>query len=51
MYNYVLLGDKGYLHESILLDLFKKVKVKLEKPKKMNEKTINHHIKYRDKEG
>ena len=34
----VLLGDRGYLSESIQLDLFQTVNVKLETPKKMNQK-------------
>ena len=34
----VLLGDRGYLSESIQLDLFQTVKVKLETPKRSNQK-------------
>jgi hypothetical protein len=34
----VLLGDRGYLSESIQLDLFQTVKVKLETPKRTNQK-------------
>ena len=34
----VWLGDRGYLSESIKLDLFQTVKVKLETPKSMNQK-------------
>ena len=34
----VLLGDRGYLSESIQLDLFQTVKVKLETPKRANQK-------------
>ena len=34
----VLLGDRGYLSESIQLDLFQTVKVRLETPKRANQK-------------
>ena len=34
----VLLGDRGYLSESIQLDLFQTVNIKLETPKRMNQK-------------
>jgi len=34
----VLIGDRGYLSESIQLDLFETVKVKLETPKRSNQK-------------
>ena len=34
----VLLGDRGYLSESLQLDLFQTVNVKLETPKRMNQK-------------
>ena len=34
----VLLGDRGYLSESIQLDLFQTVKVRLETPKRSNQK-------------
>ena len=34
----VLLGDSGYLSESIQLDFFQTVNVKLETPKKVNQK-------------
>lgn len=34
----MLLVDRGYLSESIQLDLFQKVNVKLETPKVMNQK-------------
>jgi len=34
----VLLGDKGYLSESIQLDLFQTVNIKLETPKRRNQK-------------
>lgn len=34
----VLLGDRGYLSESIQLDLFQSVNIKLETPKRMNQK-------------
>ena len=34
----VILGDRGYLSESIQLDLFQTVKVKLETPKRSNQK-------------
>ena len=34
----VLLGDRGYLSESIQLDLFQTVNVKLETPKRLNQK-------------
>lgn len=34
----VLLGDRGYLSKSIQLDLFQTVNIKLETPKKMNQK-------------
>ena len=33
----VLLGDRGYLSESIQLDLFQSVNIKLETPKRMNQ--------------
>jgi hypothetical protein len=34
----VLLGDRGYVSESIQLDLFQSVNIKLETPKRMNQK-------------
>ncbi len=34
----VLLGDKGYLSQTIQLDLFKEVNIKLETPKRKNQK-------------
>jgi len=34
----VLLGDRGYLSESIQLDLFRTVNIKLENPMRMNQK-------------
>ena len=34
----VLLGDRGYLSESIQLDLFQTVNVKLETPMRINQK-------------
>lgn len=34
----VLLGDRGYLSESIQLDLFQAVNIKLETPKRRNQK-------------
>lgn len=34
----MVLGDRGYLSESIQLDLFQTVNVKLETPKRMNQK-------------
>ena len=34
----VILGDKGYLSESIQLDLFQTVNIKLETPKRTNQK-------------
>jgi len=34
----VLLGDRGYLSESIQLDLFQTVNITLETPKRMNQK-------------
>ena len=34
----VLLGDRGYLSESIQLDLFQTVNIKLETPKRVNQK-------------
>ncbi len=34
----VLLGDRGYLSESIQLDLFQSENIKLETPKRMNQK-------------
>ena len=34
----VLLGVRGYLSESIQLDLFQTVKVRLETPKRLNQK-------------
>ena len=39
----VLLGDRGYLSESIQLDLFQTVNVKLETPKRMNQKDYKPH--------
>jgi|SRR5574343_870786 hypothetical protein len=33
----VLLGDRGYLSESIQLDLFQSVNIRLETPKRMNQ--------------
>ena len=43
----VLLGDRGYLSESIQLDLFQTVKVRLETPKKdQTKKTINNNLIY-----
>ena len=33
----VLLGDRGYVSESIQLDLFLSVNIKLETPKRMNQ--------------
>ena len=38
MFDCVLLGDRAYLSESIKLDLFKTVNVKLETPKRANQK-------------
>ena len=38
MYDCVLLRDRGYLSESIQLDLFQTVKVRLETPKRSNQK-------------
>jgi len=37
----VLLGDRGYLSESIQLDLFQTVNIKLEMPKRVNQKDYN----------
>ena len=34
----VLLGDRGYLSQSIQLDLFQTVNIKLETPKRVNQK-------------
>ena len=34
----MLLGDRGYLSESIQLDLFQTVNIKLQTPKRMNQK-------------
>lgn len=34
----VILGDRGYLSETIQLDLFQSVKIKLETPKRINQK-------------
>ena len=34
----VLLGDRGYLSQSIQLDLFQSVNIKLETPMRMNQK-------------
>ena len=34
----VLLGDKGYLSQTIQLDLFKEVNIELETPKRKNQK-------------
>ncbi|WP_449536208.1 IS982 family transposase [Flavobacterium geliluteum] len=34
----VILGDRGYLSETIQLDLFQKVNIKLETPKRINQK-------------
>ena len=42
----VLLGDRGYLSESIQLDLFQTVNIQLETPKKLTRKTINHNHIY-----
>lgn len=38
MSNCVILGDRGYLSESIQLDLFQTVKIQLETPKRINQK-------------
>ena len=38
MYDCVVLGDRGYLSESIQLDLFQTVNIKFEKPKRINQK-------------
>jgi hypothetical protein len=38
MSNCVMLGDRGYLSESIQLDLFQTVNIKLETPKRTNQK-------------
>ena len=38
MYDCVLLGDKGYLSQTIQLDLFNEVNIKLETPKRKNQK-------------
>ena len=40
----VFLGDRGYLSESIQLNLFKTVNIKLETPKRMNQKDINRNL-------
>lgn len=37
MFDCVLLGDRGYLSESIQLDLFQSVNIRLETPKRMNQ--------------
>ncbi len=34
----VLIGDRGYLSQSIQLDLFQTVNIKLETPKRANQK-------------
>lgn len=34
----VILGDRGYLSETIQLDLFESVNIKLETPKRINQK-------------
>jgi len=38
MYDCVLLGDRGYLSQSIQLDLFQTGNIKLETPKRTNQK-------------
>ena len=38
MFDCVLLGDKGYLSQTIQLDLFKEVNIELETPKRKNQK-------------
>jgi hypothetical protein len=38
----VLLGDKGYLSQTIQLDLFNEVNIELETPKRKIKKTTNH---------
>lgn len=38
MFDCVLLGDRGYLSQSIQLDLFQTVNIKLETPKRTNQK-------------
>lgn len=40
----VLLGDKGYLSQTIQLDLFNEVNIQLETPKEKIKKTINHNF-------
>ena len=47
----VLLGDRGYLSQSIQLDLFQTVNIKLETPKRANQKIISHnHISLENQE-
>jgi len=38
MFDCVLLGDRGYLSKTIQLDLFQTVNIKLETPKRINQK-------------
>lgn len=37
----MILGDRGYLSKTIQLDLFQTVNIKLETPKRINEKNYN----------
>jgi hypothetical protein len=36
----VVFGDRGYLSETIQLDLFESLNIKLETPKQINQKKI-----------
>jgi hypothetical protein len=40
----VLLGDRGYLSQSIQLDLFQTVNIKLETQKRTNQKIICQNL-------
>jgi len=42
----VLFGDKGYLSETIQLDLFQTVNIKLETPKRANQINYNHNLMF-----
>ena len=44
MYDCVLVGDRGYLSESKQLDLFQTVNIKLDTPKRMNQKGYKPHL-------
>ena len=44
MSNCVILGDWGYLSQSIQLDLFQSVNIKLETPKRTNQKNYKPQL-------